>query len=78
MSSDRIPFIGTMLFNINRWAPLVIYGVACLLGVILTKLIPIETAGRKLMDFHEQPVTTESHAEELAVPLQDVVEHTEE
>lgn len=62
------PFIATAMFKINRWVPLIIYGLASIVGAILTLLVPIETAGRHLVD--DLPPAVEKVSENF-VPLQE-------
>jgi hypothetical protein len=49
------PYVATALFKVNAWIPLIIYGVACILGGVLTFLIPVETSGKYLVD-NEEPI----------------------
>jgi MFS family permease len=48
------PYVATVLFKLNSWIPLIIYGTACLIGALLTFIVPVETTGQHLQD--EEPI----------------------
>jgi MFS family permease len=54
------PFVATALFKVNAWVPLIIYGVGCIIGGIMTALVPVETTGKHLADHVERSPVTDS------------------